>query len=98
MSENEERNEEKNEMATAQVSPNGAPISHGRGIDAVRAHIERAGDHARSLGATLVPMRKVADAYLKEVEGQHLGEGFEVIEEPKKLEKPLVALGEQESM
>jgi hypothetical protein len=83
-------------MAAAVTSPNGAPITHGKGIDAVRAYIERAGDHARSLGATRVPLRKVADAYLHEIEKEHIG--YEVIEEPAKKAELLVALSEQASM
>ena len=70
----------------------------GRGIDSIRAHIERAGDHARSLGATVVPMRKIADDYLREVEGQHIGEGFEVLDDKPEKDKPLVALHEQAAM
>jgi hypothetical protein len=87
-------NKEKSKMGTVVTSPEGAVIRHGKGIESVRMHIERAGEHARSLGTTLVPMRQVADDYLREIESQHLGDGLEVIEEPKIIE-PLVALHEQ---
>lgn len=76
------------------VSQNGSMILHGKGIESVRRHVERAGEYARSLGPTAI--RKIGETYLRQIEGQHLGEGLEIIEEiAKKSDVPMILLGEQ---
>jgi hypothetical protein len=79
-------------MATAFISPAGAVIMKGDGIKSVQARMQESFEQARKLGPTMKAIQQVAADFVREVEGQHLAEGLEIIEEKKSAIplKPLV--------
>jgi hypothetical protein len=70
--------------------PSGAILQPGRGIESVAAAMKREFERSRSYGPTMKAIRQVADDFVHEIEGRHLGEGLEIIDDGAK--KPAIPL------